>query len=145
MVPSTKRGCKGQEERLVEQAVRMSTNVKSRQTRVQDASIEYLEGLIEKRDLMKNKVLFFALEPGKVDKNVAGLIANKFAAKYQRPCCMLTRYEIEDPNLQLLSMPPKPAMKIAYQGSARGYEMSGITNFKDICENTPSLEDFNLP
>lgn len=136
MVPSTKRGCKGQEERLVEQAVRMSTNVKSRQTRVQDASIEYLEGLIEKRDLMKNKVLFFALEPGKVDKNVAGLIANKFAAKYQRPCCMLTRCEIEDPNLQLLSMPPKPAMKIAYQGSARGYEMSGITNFKDICENT---------
>ena len=136
MVPSTKRGCKGQEERLVEQAVRMSTNVKSRQTRVQDASIEYLESLIEKRDLMKNKVLLFALEPGKVDKNVAGLIANKFAAKYQRPCCMLTRCEIEDPNLQLLSMPPKPAMKIAYQGSARGYEMSGITNFKDICENT---------
>lgn len=136
MIPSTKRGCKGQEERLVEQAVRMSTNVKSRQTRVQDASIEYLEGLIEKRDLMKNKVLFFALEPGKVDKNVAGLIANKFAAKYQRPCCMLTRCEIEDPNLQLLSMPPKPAMKITYQGSARGYEMSGITNFKDICENT---------
>lgn len=122
MVPSTKRGCKGQEERLVEQAVRMSTNVKSRQTRVQDASIEYLEGLIEKRDLMKNKVLFFALEPGKVDKNVAGLIANKFAAKYQRPCCMLTRCEIDG--------------VIAYQGSSRGYEMSGITNFKDICENT---------
>ena len=122
MIPSTKRGCKGQEERLVEQAVRMSTNVKSRQTRVQDASIEYLEGLIEKRDLMKNKVLFFALEPGKVDKNVAGLIANKFAAKYQRPCCMLTRCEIDG--------------VIAYQGSSRGYEMSGITNFKDICENT---------
>lgn len=136
-IPSTKRGhAPGETERLVDQAVRMSTNVKNRQTRVQDASIEYLEGLIEKRDLMKNKVLFFALEPGKVDKNVAGLIANKFAAKYQRPCCMLTRCEIEDPNLQLLSMPPKPAMKIAYQGSARGYEMSGITNFKDICENT---------
>ena len=90
MVDSTKRGCKGQTERLVDQAVRMSTNVKNRQTRVQDASIEYLENLIEKHNLMQHKVLLFLLEPGKVDKNVACLIANKFAAKYQRPCCILT-------------------------------------------------------
>ena len=127
MIDSTKRGCKGQTERLVEQAVRMSTNVKNRQTRVQDASIEYLEDLIEKNNLLDHKVLLFTLEPGKVDKNVAGLIANKFAAKYQRPCCILTKGQNENG-------------EIIYSGSARGYEMSGISNFKDICEETNYIE-----
>lgn len=127
MVNSTKRGCKGQLERLVDQAVRMSTNVKNRQTRVQDESIEFLEGLIKKNDLLKNKVLLFTLEPGKVDKNVAGLIANKFAAKYQRPCCILTKVSDE------LELP-------SYAGSARGYEMTGVDNFKDICEQTGFVE-----
>ncbi len=127
MVDSTKRGCKGQLERLVDQAVRMSTNVKNRQTRVQDESIEFLESLIKKNDLLKNKVLLFTLEPGKVDKNVAGLIANKFAAKYQRPCCILTKVSDE------LELP-------SYAGSARGYEMTGVDNFKDICEQTGFVE-----
>ena len=117
-IASTKRGCKGQTERLVDQAVRMSTNVKNRQTRAQDASMEYLENRIEKENMMDRKVLLFTLEPGKVDKNIAGLIANKISAKYQRPSCMLTK--IGD----------------VYQGSARGYEMSGVTNFKDICDAT---------
>ena len=118
VIPSTKRGCKGQTERLVEQAIRMSTNVKNRQTRAQDASMEYLENKIEKENMMDRKVLLFTLEPGKVDKNIAGLIANKISAKYQRPSCMLTK--VGD----------------VYQGSARGYEMSGVTNFKDICDET---------
>ena len=117
-IASTKRGCKGQTERLVDQAVRMSTNVKNRQTRAQDASMEYLENRIVKENMMNRKVLLFTLEPGKVDKNIAGLIANKISAKYQRPSCMLTK--VGD----------------VYQGSARGYEMSGVTNFKDICDNT---------
>jgi single-stranded-DNA-specific exonuclease len=117
-IPSTKRGCKGQTERLVDQAVRMSTNVKNRQTRAQDASMEYLENRIVKENMMDRKVLLFTLEPGKVDKNIAGLIANKISAKYQRPSCMLTK--VGD----------------VYQGSARGYEMSGVTNFKDICDAT---------
>ena len=117
-IASTKRGCKGQTERLVDQAVRMSTNVKNRQTRAQDASMEYLENRIVKENMMDRKVLLFTLEPGKVDKNIAGLIANKISAKYQRPSCMLTK--VGD----------------VYQGSARGYEMSGVTNFKEICDNT---------
>ena len=117
-IASTKRGCKGQTERLVDQAVRMSTNVKNRQTRAQDASMEYLENRIVKENMMDRKVLLFTLEPGKVDKNIAGLIANKISAKYQRPSCMLTK--VGD----------------VYQGSARGYEMSGVTNFKDICDST---------
>jgi single-stranded-DNA-specific exonuclease len=119
MIPSNKRGHKpGEEERLVDQAVRMSTNVKNRQTRTQDAGMELLEKKIEKEGLLKHKVLLFTLKDGQVDRNIAGLIANKLAAKYQRPCCVITETDG------------------SYQGSARGYEISGLTNFKDICEES---------
>lgn len=118
-VPSTKRGHKiGEMERIVDQAVRVSTNVKNRQTKSQDASLELLEKRIQNENLLDHKVLLFTLEPGKVDPNIAGLIANKFAAKYQRPCCILTEKDM------------------SYAGSARGYELTGLTNFKDICEET---------
>ena len=136
VIPSTKRGCKGQTEKLVEQAVRMSTNVKNRQTRAQDASMEYLENKIEKENMMNRKVLLFTLEPGKVDKNIAGLIANKISAKYQRPCCMLTKTEVLDDSIENNGLFNSYIYKTVYQGSARGYEMSGITNFKDICDET---------
>lgn len=123
MIPSNKRGHKlGEQERLVDQAIRTCTNVKNRQTRAEEAGLELLEGLIKKNNMMEHKVLLFLLEPGEVDKNIAGLIANKFMAKYQRPCCILTRGED------------------MYQGSARGYEGSGITNFKDICAAAPGVE-----
>ena len=136
-VLSNKRGHKpGEMENLVTQALRTATNVKNRQTRVEDATIEKLEGLIEKRKLLDHKVLLFLLDPGQVDRNVAGLIANKFMAKYQRPCCILTKViekieKIEPPcnDIRLIE-------KISYQGSARGCDLAGITEFKDICEST---------
>lgn len=126
-IPSTKRGHKlGEEERLVDQAVRTCTNVKNRQTRAQDAGLEFLEKMIVEKNLLNNKVLLFLLEPGQVDKNIAGLIANKFMAKYQRPCCILTKVVDSEGN-------------VSYQGSARGYDKSGITNFKDICSASPGV------
>ena len=138
-IPSTKRGHKlGEEETILEQALRTATNVKNRQTRVQDASLELLEKLIEQRGLMNHQVLLFLLEPGQVDRNVAGLIANKFMAKYQRPVCMLTKVRetiehidhVDDKEYVVLED------KISYQGSARGCDLAGVRNFKDICENT---------
>ena len=75
-------------------------------------------------------MLLFLLEPGQIDRNIAGLIANKFMAKYQRPCCILTKVtEKIDSN----------TTKVSYQGSARGYDKSGITNFKDICAAAPGV------
>lgn len=126
-VPSTKRGHKeGEEEPLVLQAIRTAANVKNRQTKAQDAGIALLENEIEKKHLLNHKVLLFLLKPGKIDPNIAGLIANKFMSKYQRPCCILT--QVEDGN------------KVFYQGSARGYDKGGIANFKRICEFAPYVE-----
>lgn len=136
-IPSTKRGHKvGEMEKLVEQALRTATNVKNRQTRAQDAGMELIEGLIEDNNMMQHKVLLFLLEPGQIDKNIAGLCANKIMAKYQRPCCILTKVEEVDSTIILTSNPPQPYKKISYQGSARGCDKVGINNFKDICVAT---------
>lgn len=150
-VPSTKRGHKlGEEEQLVIQAIRTATNVKNRQTRAQDAGLELLEHIIDEKRLLDNKVLLFLLEPGQIDKNIAGLIANKFMAKYQRPCCILTKVEMitYDPTIENIYRNDFSEIEsidygnwvkeISYQGSARGYDKSGINNFKDICEKCPS-------
>ena len=146
-VPSTKRGHKiGEMESVLAQALRTCTNVKNRQTRAQDAGLALLENLIEKNNLLQHKVLLFLLEPGQIDRNIAGLIANKFMAKYQRPCCILTKVTetiepllaIENSNVKW-NENHKTYELISYQGSARGYDKSGITNFKDICAETNSI------
>ena len=122
-IPSNKRGHKvGETEQLVTQAVRTCTNVKNRQTRAEEAGINLVTSKIEEENMLDHKVLLFLLEPGMVDKNIAGLIANKIMAKYQRPCCMLTKTED------------------GYAGSARGCDKVGITEFKDICAGTGVTE-----
>ena len=135
MIPSNKRGHKpGEMERVVDQALRTVTNVKNRQTRAQDAGLEFLENMIEQHNLLDHKVLLFLLEPGQIDRNIAGLIANKFMAKYQRPCCILTKVtEKEFKNGEYIRT------KISYQGSARGYDKGGVANFKEICAAAPGV------
>lgn len=141
VLPSTKRGHKqGDTEKLVEQAIRVSTNVKNRQTRAQDAAMSLIEDRIEQDNMMEHKVLLFLVEPGTIDKNIAGLCANKIMAKYQRPVCILTKVEEVDPTILLTSMPPKPYKVTYYRGSARGCDKTGIVNFKDICTETGVIE-----
>lgn len=123
-IPSTKRGRKPNElETIVTQAIRVVDSVKRRQGKSQDAGLLLLEQLIEKNDMInKHKVFLFLLDKEKIDKNIIGLVANKIMSKYQRPCCILIKNEE------------------SYQGSARGCELCGIFNFKDICENTQEIE-----
>lgn len=135
---SNKRGHKlGEMEKLIDQALRTATNVKSRQTRAQDAGMTLIEKQIEENNMMEHKVLIFLLEPGQIDPNIAGLIANKIMAKYQRPVLMLTKHF-----MQTDAIDPDENMHydIIYQGSARGYSKSGIENFKDICQETGLVE-----
>lgn len=122
-IPSTKRGHSlGEMEQVVEQAIRVSTNVKNRQTRIQDASLEALERKIQDENLLDHKVLLILLEDSNIPAEVRGLIANKFMAKYQRPCCLLTK----GPN--------------GYAGSARGCSLAGVNDFKQLCLDTGEIE-----
>lgn len=122
-VPSTKRGHKmGEMETIVEQACRVSTNVKNRQQKSLDKSEEIIIPRIEEQHLLDNKVLLLLLEPGIVEKNIAGLLANRLMAKYQRPCCVLTQGGNKN--------------NICWQGSARGCDIIDVRDFKQICKDT---------
>ena len=133
LIPSNKRGHKqGEMEKIVEQAMRVATNVKARQTRIQDQNMDLLINKIESENLLAHKVILLLMQPGQIDKNIAGLFANKLMAIYQRPCCILTRVEETNPDI-----PPwedQPQKQVSYQGSARGCDFVGVTEFKSICE-----------
>ena len=142
---SNKRGHKvGEMERLVDQAIRTCTNVKNRQGREEEKGIELVEHLIKDNNMMNHKVLLFLLEPGQIKAEIRGLVANKIMARYQRPCCMLTKRtkqyeggEIEySKNAIFPIMHGKGEEYITYEGSARGCDKVGVTEFKNICAAT---------
>lgn len=120
-IPSTKRGHQqGEMETIVTQALRLATNVKSRQTKAQEQGVTCLEELIAFNQMSDNKALLFLLESGQLEAGIAGLCANKFASKYQRPCLILTKGQSENG-------------ECVYQGSARGYVKTGLLDFKSLC------------
>ena len=148
-IPSNKRGHKlGEKERLVDQAVRTATNVKNRQTREEEKGLELVTHLIEDNHMMDHKVLLFLLEPGQIKPEIRGLIANKLMARYQRPCCMLTKVEHEytETTTELSEKAVFPVLHFkgdkyyTYEGSARGCDKVGVNNFKDICAGTKVCE-----
>lgn len=123
-IPSTKRGCKGQVETRVEQACRNCTNIKNRQTRARDASLERIEGLITKNNLLDNKILTILL-PKEIEfeATLTGLIANQLMAKYQKPVLLLRQGETDE-------------KQIIWEGSARGLSQSSFDDFKTYINNT---------
>lgn len=141
VLPSTKRGhTLGDTETLVEQAVRVATNVKNRQTKAQDELMEKVETKIEKYNLLDHKVLLFLMDSGEIDRNIAGLVANKIMAKYQRPVCILTKQENKIQGMKIKEDLPwneyEEVCYISYAGSARGCDKTGIHDFKSICLQT---------
>ena len=162
MIPSTKRGCKGQIEPRYEQAGRTCVNVKSRQKKAQDASLANIESLIEDENLLDNKLLVLRVPSDQVDKNLAGLIANQLANKYAHPTLVLRKIEeeyIEEPELDKLYLwtdqddnggpeilaikttnlnksEPIKKKRIIYAGSGRNYSNSKLEDFRQFCLDT---------
>ena len=130
-VPSTKRGCKGQVETRVEQACRNCTNIKNRQTKARDASLDTIEHIIKEKNLLENKILTVKLESFTTDKNLTGLIANQLMSKYQRPVLLLnkvvtpTTYMEQDGSLTVIDV-------VSWEGSGRGYDKSKFDNFREF-------------
>ena len=123
-VPSTKRGCKGQTETRVEQACRNCTNIKNRQTKARDASLNTIEHIIEEKGLLENKILVIKLDSEfATDRNLTGLIANQLMAKYQRPVLLLNKVVNEDKT-------------ISWEGSGRGYDKSKFDNLREFLNNS---------
>lgn len=122
LVPSTKRGCAGQQETRLDQSLRTCTNVKNRQTRNQDAAVEQVKSIIKENNLLDHKILLVKLEHPSFDRGIIGLIANKLMAEYQRPVALLV--EVDEDG------------KKAWSGSARGYEKSKLNDFRGFCRDS---------
>lgn len=126
-IPSTKRGCSGQMESRVEQACRTATNVRSRQNKSRDASLHFVDSLIEKNNLLDNKILIIQVPRANgLDTNITGLIGNQISSKYQRPTLILNEREhnICDENGKIIKT------EIWWEGSARGLEDSKLSDFR---------------
>lgn len=135
-IPSTKRGHRpGDLETRVEQACRNCTNIKNRQTKTRDASLEIIERIIEEQNLLENKVLLIKLS-GAQRTTLAGLMANQLMRDYQRPVLILTEteHEIVDEQGKVVTT------EIWYEGSFRGPEIPGLENANKFFEESGLTE-----
>ena len=124
LINSTKRGCKGQTETRVEQACRNCTNIKNRQNKARDASLEIIEQIIVKRNLLDNKIIIVTLDKShSIDRNLTGLVATKIANEYQRPTLILNESVQSDGS-------------ILWEGSGRNYGQSDFEGFRLFLEKS---------
>lgn len=122
LIPSTKRGCKGQQETRLEQSLRTCTNVKNRQTRDQDKAVNQVREIIEEQNLLEHKVLIVKVKDPDYDRSITGLIANKLMAEYRHPVCLVS--------------PTVHNGKPAWAGSMRCPSTPELPNFREFCENS---------
>ena len=126
-VPSTKRGCKGQFETRVEQAVRTCKNVKNRQTKSKDGAMDAVLKTIKDENLLEHKILAIRLDPKyAADKNLTGLIANGLLDTFCRPILILNKVEEDG--------------KIYWRGSGRGYDKANLGSLRDLLEQSGLVE-----
>lgn len=127
-IPSTKRGHKGEYETVVEQACRNCTNIRNKQNRARDASLEIIERLIKEESLLENQILVIKMDKKKlVDKNITGLIANKLIS-YNKPILILNEI-VDDENQQIL-----------WSGSARNPGSKGFNDFQSFIKDSGFAE-----
>ena len=137
LIPSTKRGCKGQQETRVEQACRNCSNIKNRQTKARDAALENIERIIKEKNLLENKILVIKLDTFAADKNLTGLIANQLMAKYQRPVLLLNKTIQEVECYDAITGALTTTLKdVCWEGSGRGYDKSKFDNFREFLKES---------
>ena len=130
-VPSTKRGCSGQVETRVEQAVRTCTNVKNRQTRSKENAMEAVLDVIKKDKLLENKILAIRLDPKyATDKNLTGLIANGLLDTFNRPILILNQEVEKEDGVE----------KVYWRGSGRGYDKANLGSLRDLLVQSGLVE-----
>lgn len=133
VVPSTKRGAQPYDTEIqVEQACRCCKNIKNRQTKVRDKSIEIIKELIEKNNLLDSPILIIQLE-NPVEENLTGLIANQIMGEYMRPVLLLNHYiEVDEETGEVLVN--------AWRGSGRNATYSKLENMREFLADSWLVE-----
>lgn len=127
-IESSKRGEKGREVYLYQEAVTIAERVKRKQDKLCQESVDILSDKIEQQHLTDNAIIVLQCEPDEVEANIAGVIANKIQAKYQHPTLVLRRSWNSIDN------------QYHFVGSARNYSHCPIENMKDICQKTNVID-----
>ena len=85
IVPSTKRGHKGETETIAVQSVRHCYNARNRQNKEKEKALELLDIQISNDCLDDNKILILNADDIDVSNTLTGLCAMGVAAKYKKP------------------------------------------------------------
>ena len=85
IVPSTKRGDKGETETIAEQSARNCYNARNRQNKEKEKALELLDIQISNDCLDDNKILILNADDIDVSNTLTGLCAMGVAAKYKKP------------------------------------------------------------
>lgn len=128
MIPSTKRGAKGELETLAEQACRLATNLKAHQQKDRDNALEIIETLIEEQHLLDHKVIAIRLdEEHSINRNLTGLVANVIMGKYKHPVLLLNK-TIDELGI------------VRWEGSARNVGNTKFEDFRGFLEASGFVE-----
>ncbi len=124
LIPSNKKGHKGELVALAAEATRECINAKSRQARILDNIEEKIDIKINKKDLLINKVLFVELDDDDdFPSTLNGLLATRLTNKYSRPTIVAR------------------ANDDGYiRGSARAIKTENMDSFKQYLEESEMFE-----
>ena len=124
LIPSNKKGHKGELVALATEATRECVNAKSRQARILDNIEEKIDIKINKKDLLINKVLFVELDDDDdFPSTLNGLLATRLTNKYGRPAIVAR------------------ANDDGYiRGSARAIKTENMDSFKQYLEESEMFE-----
>lgn len=124
LIPSNKKGHKGELVALAVEATRECVNAKSRQARILDNIEEKIDIKINKKDLLINKVLFVELDDDDdFPSTLNGLLATRLTNKYSRPAIVAR------------------ANDDGYiRGSARAIKTENMDSFKQYLEESEMFE-----
>lgn len=123
IVPSTKRGHKGETETLAEQSARNCANARARQNREKDKALDLLSIQISNDCLDDNKILILTADELDVSNTLTGLCAMGVAADYKKPV-LLGRVNNDG----------------YLKGSMRGRGESELKDFKEFLLNSGYME-----
>lgn len=124
IVDSHKRGAKGERVSILEEGLRVLTNVKARQQRLIDQYLGEFRGRILENGLSENNIIVIPLtEKDDFTSELNGLLAMKLSGEFHKPCLFL---RASDDGLS--------------KGSARNPNGSPISDLKSFYSDCPYVE-----
>ena len=127
LIPSDKRGSRGEEELRVVQAIRHAANIKRHQDDEKKKLLEVMYDKIEKYNLADEPLLIIQNKGVQDDdpiRGITGLVANALMSEYTKPTLILN--EVEDPETG----------EVIWSGSGRGFNTGSIDNWRDYIAST---------